>query len=373
MGLEQSRYAGGTYEAPRASPLAILFAEDSRVTRQLIHLVLTKRGHQVDAVDDGERALHALQNHAYDVALVDFHLPKLDGLQVVTQFKATSGQDRRHPHFVGFTADIEGLLAHPSNCEILDLVVGKPVDIVHLNNVLEQLQRYVDEGRGHAVQPESRLEGEVGVPSDSCDRRASRRMRVTAGTTTLILQTGERFPCRGVVWGGLLRSAPDGAYSRRRAMTVIPTRRSSRTILLAAMLAAGTLTYAAPASALGGWVEGEEHDACDNDDGAFDEAAFVIATEPEAGERVESGFEVEGCSRSFESNVQWKLIARDGAVLASGYTQGGGVDGPGAFSFTVPYSVDARQIGHLEVFAEDPSEGEGFPPGRTVLPLVLKP
>lgn len=195
MGLEQSRYAGGTYEASRASPLAILFAEDSRVTRQLIHLVLTKRGHQVDAVDDGERALPALQNHAYDVALVDFHLPKLDGLQVVTQFKATSGEDRRHPHFVGFTADIEGLLAHPSNCEILDLVVGKPVDIVHLSNVLEQLQRYVDEGRGHAVQPESRPEGEVGVPSDNCDRRASRRMRVTAGTTTLILQTGEWFPC----------------------------------------------------------------------------------------------------------------------------------------------------------------------------------
>src|SRR5680860_637926 len=89
--------------------------------------------------------------------------------------------------------------------------------------------------------------------------------------------------------------------------------------------------------------------------------------------RVESGFGVEGCSRSFESNVQWKLIARDGAVLASGNTQGGGVDGPAAFSFTIPYAVDAQQIGHLEVSAEDPSDGEGFPPGRTVLPLVLKP
>lgn len=147
----------------------------------------------------------------------------------------------------------------------------------------------------------------------------------------------------------------------------------TRTVLLAAMFGVGSLAYAAPALSMGGWVEGEEADACDNDDGAFDEAAFVITTEPEAGKRVESGFAVEGCSRSFESNVQWKLLARDGAVLASGNTQGGGVDGPGGFSFTVPYSVDARQIGHLEVFAEDPSDGEGFPPGRTVLPLVLKP
>jgi len=130
---------------------------------------------------------------------------------------------------------------------------------------------------------------------------------------------------------------------------------------------------AAPATAMGAWVEGEEADNCANDDGAFDEASFVIATKPEAGARVESGFAVEGCSRTFESNVQWKLIGRDGSVLANGDTQGGGVDGPGAFSFTVPYTVDGRQVGYLEVFEEDVSDGEGFPPGHTVLPLVLKP
>lgn len=139
------------------------------------------------------------------------------------------------------------------------------------------------------------------------------------------------------------------------------------------LLGLAFLASAQPVLAWGGWVEGEEADNCTNDDGAFDEAAFVLATEPQPGERVESGFAVKGCSRSFERSVQWKLIARDGAVLASGNTQGGGVDGPAAFSFTVPYSVDARQIGHLEVFEEDVSDGEGFPPGRTVVPLVLKP
>jgi hypothetical protein len=112
---------------------------------------------------------------------------------------------------------------------------------------------------------------------------------------------------------------------------------------------------------MGSWVQGEEADNCGNDDGAFNEASFVIATEPAAGERVESGFEAKGCSRTFESDVQWKLIGRDGLVLASGNTNGGGVDGPGAFSFTVPYTVDARQIAHLEVFEEDVSDGEGFP------------
>lgn len=129
-----------------------------------------------------------------------------------------------------------------------------------------------------------------------------------------------------------------------------------------------------PAAAMGSWIDGAQTaDNCENEDGAFDDAAFVIATRPSAGDRVESGFAVEGCSRTFESNVQWRLIGRDGTELAGGNTQGGGVDGPGAFSFTVPYDLDGQEIGHLEVFEEDVSNGEGHPPGRTVLPLVLKP
>ena len=114
-------------------------------------------------------------------------------------------------------------------------------------------------------------------------------------------------------------------------------------------------------------------DACTIADGALDDAAFVIATTPTAGQRVAAPFTVGGCSRTFESTVVWRLLARDGSVLADGFTTGGGVDGPDSFSFAVSYAVDERQIGHLEVFEEDISDGEGFPPGRTIVPLVLQP
>ena len=85
------------------------------------------------------------------------------------------------------------------------------------------------------------------------------------------------------------------------------------------------------------------------------------------------GFTVRGCSRTFESTVNWKLKGRDGSELAMGHATGGGVDGPGAYTFTVSYSVSERQIGHLEVYEEDASDGEGAPPPRNVIPLVLKP
>jgi predicted small secreted protein len=120
-------------------------------------------------------------------------------------------------------------------------------------------------------------------------------------------------------------------------------------------------------------MPGAGPDGCDLSDGALADSAFVIATAPAAGARVSSGFGVSGCSRTFESTIVWRLHARDGTLLAQGNATGGGVDGPGPFAFAVPFSVAERQLGQLEVFEEDASDGEGFPPGRTVLPLVLLP
>ncbi len=114
-------------------------------------------------------------------------------------------------------------------------------------------------------------------------------------------------------------------------------------------------------------------DPCSDADGALAEAAFVFVKSPQSGGRVTSGFQVSGCSRTFESTVTWKLKARDGTELADGHATGGGADGPEPFSFTVAYTVAERQIGHLEVYEEDASDGEGHPPGRNVIPLVLSP
>lgn len=136
-----------------------------------------------------------------------------------------------------------------------------------------------------------------------------------------------------------------------------------RTIgLTAAVLLAGCAAGRDPATG-----------ACSNADGALDAAAFVIAEAPLAGARVSSGFAVSGCSRTFESTVSWRLLAHDGRVLNQGFATGGGVDGFAPFGFAVPFSVAERQVGHLEVFEVDASDGEGNPPGRTVLPLLLEP
>ena len=115
-----------------------------------------------------------------------------------------------------------------------------------------------------------------------------------------------------------------------------------------------------------------EVNVCDNADGALTNKGFVIVQSPKSGERVKSGFTVKGCSRSFESNVPWQLTDAKGKIIAGGNTLGGGVDGFGNFSFTVPYTVDETQFGVLSVMEDDPSDGEGFPPKDNEIPLILK-
>ncbi len=99
--------------------------------------------------------------------------------------------------------------------------------------------------------------------------------------------------------------------------------------------------------------------------------SLVIVQSPSAGDEVESGFVASGCSRTFESNVQWRLLGRSGDVLSSGFTSGGGLDGPAAFQFSVEFEDLERQVALIEVFEEDMSEGEGFPPPRAVVPVII--
>jgi heat shock protein HslJ len=114
-------------------------------------------------------------------------------------------------------------------------------------------------------------------------------------------------------------------------------------------------------------------DACDNSDGAWSIAGFVLVVEPSPGARVTPGFVVRGCSRTFESNVTWRLVGRTGEVLGDGHATGGGVDGPGRFRFAVDYAVDDTQVAVLEVNEPVITQTEGYPPPRTVIPLVLRP
>ena len=174
------------------APLKILIADDSQVIRNLLNCYFTKRGHQVSLAEDGEAALVALRAQRYDVALVDFHLPKIDGLKVVSSIKSESGDHHRPPRFVALTGDVKGLLAHSENRKTFDLAIAKPIDVVQLCNVIESLQEFV---AGQDEVGQTPVVSADALSRDN-DRRAHRRATIDRGTATITLTDGSSFGCK---------------------------------------------------------------------------------------------------------------------------------------------------------------------------------
>lgn len=100
--------------------------------------------------------------------------------------------------------------------------------------------------------------------------------------------------------------------------------------------------------------------------------AFVFVEEPVPGAEVSPGFEVSGCSNSFEATYEWELLARDGGELASGFgTASCGTGCVGTFSFDVDYTVGEMQVGTLRVFTS--SAEDGSVQDLNSIPLRLTP
>jgi CheY-like chemotaxis protein len=166
-----------------ANPLKVLVAEDSRVIRGLLDRALSKRGYNVVAVEDGEAALWQLRNYQFDVALLDFHLPKLDGLQVASTL-ISEGKNTQVPYFVALTSDVKGLMSHSDDRNVFDLALAKPIDLVRLCEVIESLPFMASRPRGG-----EQVSGDAG-------RRTSQRTTVDRGMTRMIVDSGPSFDCK---------------------------------------------------------------------------------------------------------------------------------------------------------------------------------
>lgn len=99
------------------------------------------------------------------------------------------------------------------------------------------------------------------------------------------------------------------------------------------------------------------------------ELAFVFVLSPTPGTSVNGPFEVTGCASTFEANVTYRVVDRDGAVLDEGNTTAScGTGCVGDFTFTATASVSERQVVFLEVFDTSAQDGSVIDLSR--IPLV---
>jgi len=86
----------GTTSAERAAAAAqasggnprILIADDDPQMRRLVRSVLVREGFEVDEAADGLDALDRVQQGGIDLVVLDFEMPRLDGLGVLEELRA---------------------------------------------------------------------------------------------------------------------------------------------------------------------------------------------------------------------------------------------------------------------------------------------
>ena len=70
--------------------MRVLIADDDRVSAAIVGAALSQWGYEVTSVSDGEAAWHQLQTNSPPLAVLDWMMPGLDGLELCRRI-------RRHP------------------------------------------------------------------------------------------------------------------------------------------------------------------------------------------------------------------------------------------------------------------------------------
>jgi DNA-binding NtrC family response regulator len=67
----------------------ILVVDDEEIVRGSLLDWLREDGYQVEAAEDGFKALEKFKEQSWDIALIDLKMPKMDGLELLTKIKET--------------------------------------------------------------------------------------------------------------------------------------------------------------------------------------------------------------------------------------------------------------------------------------------
>ncbi|MGF1613596.1 MAG: ATP-binding protein [Gammaproteobacteria bacterium] len=118
--------------------LHILVAEDTPTNRKVLQMILRRAGHRVHLVENGEQALDALETRRFDLAILDMHMPIMDGIQVVKLHRMTHLDQTGLP-FIILTAN--ATLDAVRQCQEagIDAYLTKPVESKRLLDTVTAL------------------------------------------------------------------------------------------------------------------------------------------------------------------------------------------------------------------------------------------
>ncbi|MBB3871371.1 MAG: CHASE3 domain-containing protein [Brevundimonas sp.] len=127
--LQRGRSATTEPESARSlADLHVLAADDNAVNRQVLSAILPSLGVELTVVENGDQAVAAWREGAYDLVLLDLRMPLCDGFEAARRIRAEETPGRRTP-LILLSGDVSASVREQGREAGLDGFVAKPLDI----------------------------------------------------------------------------------------------------------------------------------------------------------------------------------------------------------------------------------------------------
>jgi CheY-like chemotaxis protein/HPt (histidine-containing phosphotransfer) domain-containing protein len=150
--------------SPARRRLRILLAEDNPVNQKLALGILAKQGHSVQVAQNGGEAVKAVEREAFDLVLMDVHMPEMGGFEATGVIRERERGSGRHLPIIALTA--RAMVGDREQCLAagMDDYLTKPVKVREL---VQAIDRVVPDASSTEATPTPAMSaGPIGISED---------------------------------------------------------------------------------------------------------------------------------------------------------------------------------------------------------------
>jgi signal transduction histidine kinase/DNA-binding NarL/FixJ family response regulator len=120
---------------PPSRRLSVLLVDDDPVNREVGEAILNRLGHRPALAGNGASAIALARDHAFDVILMDLHMPDMDGVEAASKISKLALP--KMPRIIAVTADVSRSARERLAGAGIAKVVSKPILINALREAIE--------------------------------------------------------------------------------------------------------------------------------------------------------------------------------------------------------------------------------------------